>query len=130
MEKFFDLFTWTRALLTGRVISIESLDEMFTVQAGNYGYGWFLGDAIGGFPEAGGARGKVVHHDGGCPGFDTRVVDVLAVASEDAGESLVDHPDFTMPKPDPRLSGKLADLLGAERSKYGVALLDITDLIR
>jgi len=87
-----DLFTWTRALLTGRVISIEALDEMFTVQAGNYGYGWFLGDAIGGFPEAGGARGKVVHHDGGCPGFDTRVIlypehEVVAIALANARPS-------------------------------------------
>jgi hypothetical protein len=41
---------------------------------------------------------------------------------------LADQPDFTIPEPDPDLSRKLAGLLGGEVSRYGVALLDLTDL--
>jgi hypothetical protein len=41
---------------------------------------------------------------------------------------LTGRPDFTMPAADPALSRKLAGLLGQEASRYGVALLDLTDL--
>ena len=40
---------------------------------------------------------------------------------------LADQPNFTLPDPDPALSRKLTSLLGAEASRYGVVLLDITD---
>ncbi len=40
---------------------------------------------------------------------------------------LRDHPEFAMPPADPDLSRRLAELLGGEASRYGVALLDLSD---
>jgi hypothetical protein len=40
---------------------------------------------------------------------------------------LTDQPNFELPAPDPALSAKLKDLLGADAPRYGIALLDLTD---
>jgi len=87
-----DLYTWLRALLQGHVVAPETLASLFSNQAPHYGFGWFLGDDVGGFPDAGDARGQVVHHDGGCPGFSTRVIlypehEVIAIALSNARPS-------------------------------------------
>ena len=83
-----DLWTWFRALRNGEVLTEASLKQLSTPHAGNYGYGWFVGDSNG-FDDHVGERGKVVHHDGGCPGFATRVIryldhDVTVIALSNA----------------------------------------------
>ncbi len=37
-----DLFKWNKALNTGKLITKESLKEMFTPHVESYGYGWFI----------------------------------------------------------------------------------------
>jgi hypothetical protein len=41
---------------------------------------------------------------------------------------LLDHPDFKLPAPDPKLTAELKRLIGADVERYGVALLDLSDL--
>ena len=41
---------------------------------------------------------------------------------------LVDYPDFTLPPPDPRLTAQIKSLLGRYADRYGIALLDLSDL--
>lgn len=40
---------------------------------------------------------------------------------------LTDHPDLTLPPPDPAFTAKIKDLLGANVSRYGISVLDLTD---
>ena len=40
---------------------------------------------------------------------------------------LADRPDLILPQPDPQLGVALQDLLGAQASRYGIALLDLSD---
>lgn len=41
---------------------------------------------------------------------------------------LLDYPDFTLPAPDPALTAKLKSLLGQYADRYGMALLDLSDI--
>lgn len=41
---------------------------------------------------------------------------------------LVDRPDFTLPAPDPELSSDIKRLLGEHVDRYGIALLDLSDM--
>ncbi len=41
---------------------------------------------------------------------------------------LVDRPDFEIPAPDPKLSADIKRLLGEYADRYGIALLDLSDL--
>jgi hypothetical protein len=41
--------------------------------------------------------------------------------------SLADTPGFTIPSPDPELSGRLKDIIGGDARHYGVTVLDYTD---
>lgn len=40
---------------------------------------------------------------------------------------LTDYPDLTLPPPDPAFTAKIKDLLGADVSRYGISVLDLTD---
>ncbi|MFW6331821.1 MAG: serine hydrolase [Thermodesulfobacteriota bacterium] len=40
---------------------------------------------------------------------------------------LNNHPDLTLPPPDPRFTAQIKDLLGREADRYGIAVLDVTD---
>jgi len=40
---------------------------------------------------------------------------------------LLDHPDLTLPRPDPDFSAEVKEFLGADAGAYGVAVLDLTD---
>ncbi len=61
-----DLFLFDKALYTGALVSVESLEEAYTETELNngakkdYGYGWVIGNNI---------NGKVVSHTGGLAGF-------------------------------------------------------------
>jgi len=41
---------------------------------------------------------------------------------------LLDHPDLVLPEPDPEFTARVLKLLGNKASRYGVAVLDLSDL--
>jgi hypothetical protein len=41
---------------------------------------------------------------------------------------LLDHPDLTLPEPDPDFTARVVELLGDKADRYGVAVLDLSDL--
>jgi len=41
---------------------------------------------------------------------------------------LLDHPDLQLPDPDPEFSARLIELLGDQAERYGIAVLDLSDL--
>ncbi len=41
---------------------------------------------------------------------------------------LLDHPDLVLPKPDPEFTARVLQLLGNKANRYGVAILDLSDL--
>ena len=41
---------------------------------------------------------------------------------------LIDQPDFSLPKADPTMTGKVKKMLGSHVDRYGIALLDLSDL--
>jgi hypothetical protein len=41
---------------------------------------------------------------------------------------LLDHPDLELPPPDPELTAKLKKLIGPEVDRYGISLLDLSDI--
>lgn len=60
-----DLHKFARALISGKLVNQDSLDLMWTDQAGaNYGYG---------FSVSSGPAGKVVGHSGGFPGINSNL---------------------------------------------------------
>ena len=67
-----DLLKWDQELYRGKLVSDSTLEQAFTpmkLNSGsmsNYGFGWVL--------ETDPALGKVVHHSGGNPGYNTHIV--------------------------------------------------------
>ncbi|NQY11842.1 MAG: beta-lactamase family protein [Flavobacteriales bacterium] len=65
-----DLFKWNEALYTEKLVSKESIDEIFKPfvlnngKVGDYGFGWFIHDAD---------SNKIVDHSGGWVGFSTYI---------------------------------------------------------
>jgi CubicO group peptidase (beta-lactamase class C family) len=65
-----DLYKWEQALNTGKFISKESLDKVYTQviltngRTRRYGYGWEIGSN---------SKGKLVYHDGELAGFRTYI---------------------------------------------------------
>lgn len=60
-----DLYKWEKALFAGKLIKKESLNEMFTPDLDNYGYGWLINKS---------ARGdKIISHGGATIGFTSYV---------------------------------------------------------
>ena len=41
---------------------------------------------------------------------------------------LLDHPDLVLPAPDPQFTAELVKLLGVNADKYGIAVLDLSDI--
>jgi hypothetical protein len=41
---------------------------------------------------------------------------------------LLDHPDLILPEPDPQFSARVLELLGDRADRYGVAVLDLSDI--
>lgn len=60
-----DLSRWDQALASGKLISTESYQSMFSPGKGDYGYGWFI-------RERGGR--KEIGHGGGIHGFSTSII--------------------------------------------------------
>ena len=64
-----DLYRYSKALLSGKLINAATMNKAFTPVLKNYGYGWTI-DSIPGM--------RVVEHQGGIPGFLT----ILAMVPE------------------------------------------------
>lgn len=61
-----DLYTWENALYSGKLINKESLNEMFTPNLNNYGYGWVINKDDKG--------NKIIQHTGSLPGYSSIIV--------------------------------------------------------
>jgi hypothetical protein len=48
-------------------------------------------------------------------------------ATEQVRPRLTDQPGFTLPPPDPKLNAALREFVGADASKYGIAIVDLSD---
>lgn len=59
-----DLARWIEALEAGRILRASSVDEMLTPGRASYSYGWEIADDAG---------HKVAQHNGGLPGFASRI---------------------------------------------------------
>jgi len=68
-----DLFKWSRELMNGgKVINKKSRKKIFSKQAGRYSYGWFIASYV--WPPVSKKTEAVnIHHDGGSPGFASKV---------------------------------------------------------
>jgi len=60
-----DLHKWEDALFSEKVITKESLNQMFTPYLNNYGYGWFTYENAD--------EDKIVFHSGNLPGYTSFV---------------------------------------------------------
>lgn len=76
-----DLYLWDQSLYIDRILSRNSLQKMYTLHIGDYGYGWFLDNVeINNIPR------KRIYHSGGIFGFgnefhryvDNRVVVIMS----------------------------------------------------
>ncbi len=56
-----DLLKWDVALEGTAVLSAAAKEKLFTAHAGNYAYGWMVGESLG---------RKIIYHPGGVPGFN------------------------------------------------------------
>ena len=59
-----DLLKWHEGLLNNKIIKRTSLEKAFTIEKGNYGYGWFLSENEG---------KKYQSHGGGIFGFNASI---------------------------------------------------------
>lgn len=50
------------------------------------------------------------------------------LTTEQVDIRLVDHPDLVLPPPDPEFTAEIESLLGENADRYGIAVLDLTDL--
>lgn len=60
-----DLYKWSNALYTEKLIKKESLNKMFTPYLSNYGFGWLIGKSSDG--------SKIVWHGGGIQGYSSLI---------------------------------------------------------
>ena len=67
-----DLWIWARAILDDELLLASTREEMFQVQATGYGYGWFL-ETYAAKSTQGSTQHPGINHDGGCPGFSTKI---------------------------------------------------------
>jgi CubicO group peptidase (beta-lactamase class C family)/outer membrane protein OmpA-like peptidoglycan-associated protein len=91
-----DLFKWDRALCTTKLVSKESMNEIFSdailndKSKTNYGFGWQVDSTTD--------CGKIVWHDGGWPGYVTYIERQI-----DNGKTIImlqNHNDAIIPRKD------------------------------
>ena len=89
-----EMCLWGQALLAGRLLSAQSLADIFTAGKGNYGYGWFI------FKNG---KHPLAMHSGNIPGFGATLV------------LYFDQPNFviTIKKENGQLWNRLGDEPGA-----------------
>ena len=85
---------------------------------------------LDGYPETGIRRveGARLANEGIVPGREQPAGALLSTAEVDL--RLLDYPDLELPPPDPVFTAQVLKLLGNNRSRYGVAVLDLTDPAR
>jgi hypothetical protein len=85
---------------------------------------------LDGYPETGIRRveGARLANEGIVPGREQPAGALLSTAEVDL--RLLDYPDLDLPAPDPVFTRQILKLLGANTSRYGVAVLDLTDPAR
>ncbi|MEN8106778.1 MAG: serine hydrolase [Pseudomonadota bacterium] len=83
---------------------------------------------LDGYPETGIRRveGARLANEGTIPGRKQPAGALLSTAEVDL--RLLDYPDLDLPAPDPAFTKQILKLLGNNASRYGVAVLDLTDL--
>ena len=64
-------------------------------------------------------------HEGVIPGRARVSGELLAL--DQVRLRLAERPDFSLPEPDPDLTARVRDLLGAEADRYSVSVLDLSD---
>ena len=67
-----DLFSWSRALFKGTVLSKSQRELLNSAQNGRYSYGWFV-DQYGWTEGEEKKLGLNIHHDGGSQGFASKL---------------------------------------------------------
>ena len=67
-----DLFLWARAIMKGEFFNKKNQKRLFERQAGRYSYGWFV-DTYVWPPVNKKTQAPNIHHDGGSPGFSTKI---------------------------------------------------------
>lgn len=60
-----DLYRWDRALYTEKLVSKSSLEQIFTADKNEYGYGWVVSNTF---------DRRLVWHNGGINGFSTTIM--------------------------------------------------------
>ncbi|MEZ6022933.1 MAG: serine hydrolase domain-containing protein [Hyphomonadaceae bacterium] len=65
-----DLYMFARALIDGRLVSEQSLQQMFAPQYGPQAFAWRVMDDAPGYPEA---AGRIAHHRGRINGFTSQL---------------------------------------------------------
>ena len=67
-----DLFIWSREITNGDLLSDSNKEKFFSKQKGRYSYGWFIDSYV--WPPVGEKdQAKNPHHEGGSPGFESKV---------------------------------------------------------
>lgn len=82
-----DLYLWDRSLYTEKILKTNSLQKMFSLNIGDYGYGWFL-DRV----DINNQSRKRIHHSGGIFGFQNQIHryvdnDIVIIMSSNIGTS-------------------------------------------
>lgn len=67
-----DLFIWSRAVMSDNFLSKQNRKKLLKRQAGRYSYGWFV-DTYVWPPVNKKTQATNIHHDGGCPGFSSKI---------------------------------------------------------
>ena len=82
---------------------------------------------LDGYPETGIRRveGARLANEGIIPGRQQPAGAQLSTAAVDL--RLLDYPDLELPAPDPAFTRQIVKLLGSHASRYGVAVLDLSD---
>ncbi len=67
-----DLFLWARAVMDGDFFNKKNRERLLKRQAGRYSYGWFVATYV--WPPVNKkTQATNIHHDGGSPGFSTKI---------------------------------------------------------
>ena len=64
-----DMFLWDQALYTDKLVSKETLQQIFTPHLEDYGFGWHISDV-----EIGNLKKNLITHSGGIFGFNTIIM--------------------------------------------------------
>lgn len=64
-----DMYKWDQALYTDKLVSMETLQQIFTPHLEGYGFGWHISDV-----DIGSIKKNLITHSGGIFGFNTIIM--------------------------------------------------------